>query len=123
MVTVPSPFPSNFRRAPVPVTTDTSIDARTFVVVGGGAAGAVAVQTLRQSGFRGHIKLLTAEAYLPYDRVLISKSLKPEPALLRDAAYYAANGIEVRGVWLTRKPRNVVSCRVVSCRVGACRVV
>lgn len=47
MVTVPEPFPAGFRRVPK-VAPPNPTDARTFVIVGGGAAGAVAAQTLRE---------------------------------------------------------------------------
>lgn len=40
-------------------------DDRIFVVVGGGAAGAAAVQALRQQGFTGHIRLISSETHLP----------------------------------------------------------
>ena len=51
---------------------------------------------VHQDGFRGAIKLICGEGYLPYDRIHTSKQLKADPALLRDAGYYAAVGIEVR---------------------------
>lgn len=96
VVTVPEPFHASFRRPPQPdVGAVVGRDRAVFVVVGGGAAAAVCAQTLRERGFHGHIRMLTAEAHLPYDRVVISKALKPEPTLLRDAAFYAAHRIEV----------------------------
>lgn len=95
VVTVPSPFPANFRKAPSPVPSVPEVDPRVFAIVGGGAAGVTAVQTLRESGYKGRIQMFTAEAHLPYDRVVISKSFKAEPATLRDAAFFAANGVEV----------------------------
>ncbi|KDR21037.1 Apoptosis-inducing factor 3, partial [Zootermopsis nevadensis] len=69
----------------------------TFVVVGGGPAGASCVETLRQEGFTGRIVLVCKEPALPYDRVKTSKALdvKLESITFRTAAFYKENGIEV----------------------------
>ncbi len=45
----------------------------TFVIVGGGLAGAKAVEALRDNGFDGQIILFASEAYLPYERPPLSK--------------------------------------------------
>ncbi|WAC94023.1 NAD(P)/FAD-dependent oxidoreductase [Mycobacterium sp. Aquia_213] len=45
----------------------------TFVIVGGGLAGAKAVEALRDNGFDGHIILFADEAWLPYERPPLSK--------------------------------------------------
>jgi 3-phenylpropionate/trans-cinnamate dioxygenase ferredoxin reductase subunit len=45
----------------------------TFVIVGGGLAGAKAVEALRDNGFDGTIILFADEAYLPYERPPLSK--------------------------------------------------
>jgi 3-phenylpropionate/trans-cinnamate dioxygenase ferredoxin reductase component len=44
-----------------------------FVIVGGGLAGAIAAQTLRQEGFGGRITLLGEESNRPYERPPLSK--------------------------------------------------
>ena len=44
-----------------------------FVIVGGGQAGAQAVQTLRQNKFDGKITLIGEEPYPPYQRPPLSK--------------------------------------------------
>lgn len=49
-------------------------DDRTFVVVGGGLAGAKAVEALREQGFEGQVVLLAAEERLPYERPPLSKA-------------------------------------------------
>jgi 3-phenylpropionate/trans-cinnamate dioxygenase ferredoxin reductase component len=44
-----------------------------FLIVGGGLAGAIAAQTLREEGFDGRITLLGAESHRPYERPPLSK--------------------------------------------------
>jgi 3-phenylpropionate/trans-cinnamate dioxygenase ferredoxin reductase subunit len=44
-----------------------------FIVVGGGLAGAIAVQTLREDGFDGRITLIGEELHRPYERPPLSK--------------------------------------------------
>jgi 3-phenylpropionate/trans-cinnamate dioxygenase ferredoxin reductase component len=46
---------------------------RTFVIIGGGLAGAKAAETLRDEGFAGRIVLVGAEAHRPYERPPLSK--------------------------------------------------
>jgi 3-phenylpropionate/trans-cinnamate dioxygenase ferredoxin reductase subunit len=46
-----------------------------MVIVGGGAAGLTAAETLRQCNFTGEIKVISSENVLPYDRSLLSKTL------------------------------------------------
>lgn len=75
------------------------------VVIGGGAAGHTAVETLRQEGFAGAISLVTREDQLPYDRPKLSKSLgvKPEQIYLRKAAWYEKANIDVlKGIDVVR---------------------
>ena len=44
-----------------------------FVIVGGGLAGATAAETLREEGFDGRVMLIGDEADLPYERPPLSK--------------------------------------------------
>jgi 3-phenylpropionate/trans-cinnamate dioxygenase ferredoxin reductase subunit len=45
----------------------------TFVIIGGGLAGAKAVEALRDSGFEGQIVVFAEERHLPYERPPLSK--------------------------------------------------
>lgn len=75
-------------------------DSRTFVILGAGAAGSVAAETLRQQGFQGRIILLDRAARLPYDRPQLSKQYlqgkASEDALpLRSCEFYQKHNIEL----------------------------
>lgn len=84
------------RRLQVPVEVLANPDVR-VVVIGGGAAGHSAVETLRQEGYAGAITLVTKEQHLPYDRPKLSKNLgvKAEQIYLRKAGWYEKAKIEV----------------------------
>ncbi len=76
-------------------------DSRLFVIIGAGAAGAVAAQTLRQNGFGGRVVLLDRENRVPYDRTLLSKyhlsgELGAEKTPLQSQAFYRQHDIERR---------------------------
>ena len=49
------------------------VSSQTFVIVGGGLAGAKAVEALRDSNFDGQIILFAEEQHLPYERPPLSK--------------------------------------------------
>jgi len=72
-------------------------DPRTFIVIGSGAAGANAVEVIREEGFKGRLIMITKEGHLPIDRVKLSKSLKAEieKLLLKPESFYQENDIEV----------------------------
>jgi NADPH-dependent 2,4-dienoyl-CoA reductase/sulfur reductase-like enzyme/nitrite reductase/ring-hydroxylating ferredoxin subunit len=76
-------------------------DQRLFAIVGAGAAGALAAQTLRQTGFGGRIVMLDRENRVPYDRTLLSKyHLSGEPGAektpLQSQSFYRQQHIERR---------------------------
>jgi NADPH-dependent 2,4-dienoyl-CoA reductase/sulfur reductase-like enzyme/nitrite reductase/ring-hydroxylating ferredoxin subunit len=88
------------RRTP-PMTKRDARDKRQFVILGGGAAGFMAAQTLREEGFTGRVLMITREDRLPYDRPNLSKDYlqgHAEPAWmpLRDEEFFTGNGIEIR---------------------------
>ena len=87
-------------RKPDMVTYDPQSDARTFVILGAGAAGNAAAQTLRADGYKGRILLITSESHLPYDRPNLSKAYLQGKASkewmpLRPKKFYETYGIEI----------------------------
>jgi 3-phenylpropionate/trans-cinnamate dioxygenase ferredoxin reductase subunit len=74
---------------------------RTFVIVGGGLAGAKAAQTLREEGYAGRLVLVSAEAERPYERPPLSKgyltgSAERSSAFVHDEAWYAEHDVDLR---------------------------
>jgi apoptosis-inducing factor 3 len=74
-------------------------DGRCFVLLGAGAAGQAAAQTLREEGFAGRVVMVSREAELPYDRTLLSKyrlsgAEGGEKTPLQDGAFYERHRIE-----------------------------
>jgi 3-phenylpropionate/trans-cinnamate dioxygenase ferredoxin reductase subunit len=72
----------------------------TFVVVGGGLAGAKAVETLRDEGYAGAVTLIGAEPELPYERPPLSKEYLRGEAERADAyvnppSWYEQNEVEL----------------------------
>ena len=74
-----------------------------ILIVGGGAAGLAAVETLRSKGYAGALTMVCDEPELPYDRPPLSKQVltgawDAERTRFREAAHYADLGIRlVRG--------------------------
>jgi 3-phenylpropionate/trans-cinnamate dioxygenase ferredoxin reductase component len=71
-----------------------------FVIVGGGMAGAVAAQTLREEGFDGRITLLGQELHAPYERPPLSKDYLQGKAdrdsiFVHPEPWYAEQGVEL----------------------------
>ena len=51
------------------------MSGRTIAIIGGGRAGASALQTLRKSGWQEELVLITQEGSLPYERPPLSKDV------------------------------------------------
>src|SRR4051794_12379199 len=73
---------------------------RTFVIVGGGLAGAKAAATLRSDGFDGSVVLVGEEREPPYERPPLSKEylrgeVGREKTWAEEDGFYEANAIEV----------------------------
>ncbi|MEV7418401.1 FAD-dependent oxidoreductase [Streptomyces sp. NPDC089919] len=93
------------------------VDAhRTFVIVGGGLAGAKAAETLRAEGFTGRVIMICDEREHPYERPPLSKGYltgkeERDSVFVHEAAWYARNDIELHlgqpAVRLDREARTV----------------
>jgi 3-phenylpropionate/trans-cinnamate dioxygenase ferredoxin reductase subunit len=73
----------------------------TFVIVGGGLAGAKAAEALRKQGYDGEIVLVGDETLLPYERPPLSKSYLAgdtpwDDALVHPEDWYATNRVALR---------------------------
>ena len=98
MVRVPEEISD--RRAIALAKRDVTADSRQFVIIGAGAAGYAAAQTLREEGFRGHIVMITREDRAPYDRPNLSKDYlhghaDPEWMPLRPQEFFAEHDIQL----------------------------
>ena len=93
-------IPSDYKGTkPAPMATrDESNDSK-FVIVGGGAAGLAAAETLRQSDYTGQIIILSKDDKIAYDRTLLSKALAKGDAnkfILRQQDFLDKYGIEFK---------------------------
>jgi 3-phenylpropionate/trans-cinnamate dioxygenase ferredoxin reductase subunit len=73
----------------------------TVVVVGGGLAGAKAVQALREFGHQGRIVLFGDERHLPYERPPLSKGFltgadSAESAVVHSEDWYSQHDVDLR---------------------------
>lgn len=94
------PKEAHDRRTPAMVKRDSAVDPRQFVIVGAGAAGYAAAQTLREEGFRGNVVMLTREDRAPYDRPNLSKDYlhgeaEPEWMPLRGEDFFKEHDIDL----------------------------
>jgi 3-phenylpropionate/trans-cinnamate dioxygenase ferredoxin reductase component len=72
-----------------------------FLIVGGGLAGAIAAQTLRDEGFDGRITLLGEESHRPYERPPLSKdylqgNADRDSIFVHPMPWYEDHAIELR---------------------------
>jgi len=81
--------------------------AYAYVIVGGGLAGASAVEGIRERDKKGTILLVGSEKHLPYDRPPLSKKLwfgkkKVEDIFIHDQKFYDENKVTIEsGVTIT----------------------
>src|SRR5216684_7346550 len=73
----------------------------TVLIVGGGQAGAQAVDTLRREGFTGRLVLIGDEDMLPYQRPPLSKKflsgeMAADRLLFRHRAFYDEHAVELK---------------------------
>ena len=71
-----------------------------FIIVGGGMAGAIAAQTLREEGFDGSITLFGQEPNLPYERPPLSKdylqgNADRDSIFVHPESWYAEHGVDL----------------------------
>ncbi len=71
-----------------------------YIIVGGGLAGASAVEGIREQDKKGAILLIGSEKHLPYDRPPLTKKLwfgkkKVEDIFLHDRTFYDQNEVTV----------------------------
>lgn len=97
-------------------------DAHSVVIVGGGQAGVQTVYSLRQGGFKGSLRILCDEAYLPYQRPPLSKAflkgdLARERLFLKPENWYVQNDVDLN--LQTRANRIDRSNRVIHCADGS----
>ncbi|GFH34208.1 NAD(P)/FAD-dependent oxidoreductase [Streptomyces pacificus] len=77
------------------------VDAhRTFVIVGGGLAGAKAAETLRDEGFTGRVIIIGDERDHPYERPPLSKGYltgkdQRDSVFVHEPAWYARHDVEL----------------------------
>ena len=72
-----------------------------FIIVGGGLAGAIAAQTLREEGFDRRITLLGEESNRPYERPPLSKdylqgNTDRDSIFVHPESWYANHAVELR---------------------------
>jgi nitrite reductase/ring-hydroxylating ferredoxin subunit/thioredoxin reductase len=91
------------KRAPAPRPTPPPAagEPRSIVIVGGGAAGHCAAETLRHEGYTGRVIPLSADTSVPYDRPSLSKdyligTTAEQSVPLRSVKFYPERGIELR---------------------------
>jgi NADPH-dependent 2,4-dienoyl-CoA reductase/sulfur reductase-like enzyme len=73
----------------------------TFVIVGGGLAGAKAAETLRSEGFDGEVVLFGSESERPYERPPLAKGYllgknERDSVFVHSADWYAEHNVDLR---------------------------
>src|SRR5271165_921878 len=73
----------------------------TILIIGGGQAGAQAIDTLRREGYGGRLVLIGEEHELPYQRPPLSKKylcgdIAADRLLFRHRSYYDEHQVELK---------------------------
>lgn len=89
-----------FDRIPNKMNKAVTTNREKYVVIGGGAAGAYAVEGIREAGFTGHVIMVSKEDEVPYDRPNCSKDYLADEAPeawmpLRDKNFYEDYDIQL----------------------------
>src|SRR5438094_4697802 len=76
-------------------------DTYSYIIIGGGLAGAAAIAGIRQHDTTGSILLVSAEHDLPYDRPPLSKQLwtgakRVEEIFLHPQSFYIEHSVELK---------------------------
>jgi NADPH-dependent 2,4-dienoyl-CoA reductase/sulfur reductase-like enzyme/nitrite reductase/ring-hydroxylating ferredoxin subunit len=88
-------------QVPRPALPTTPATPASIVIIGGGAAGNAAAETLRREGYRGRITMLSADTTPPCDRPNLSKGFLAGTAtdgsnILRKVTFFAEHDIDLR---------------------------
>ena len=95
------------------------VTSDTFVIVGGGLAGAKAAEALRKQGFDGRLVMLGAEHHAPYERPPLSKDylmgkIPREKVFAHAHHWYTEHQVELRsGQLVTGLDRDTSEVRLV----------
>ncbi|KAL4711842.1 hypothetical protein ACJJTC_006011 [Scirpophaga incertulas] len=79
-------------------TAPAACDGALVAIIGGGPSGATCAETLRSEGYQGRIVMVSREAYLPYDRIKVSKiGTVPnvESLQVRSQEYYQNANVDI----------------------------
>jgi 3-phenylpropionate/trans-cinnamate dioxygenase ferredoxin reductase subunit len=94
------PYRATLRRNEIKVRFDMASNDYMYIIVGGGLAGASAVEGIREVDESGSLLMIGGERHLPYDRPPLSKKLwlgkkKVEDIFIHDGQFYKDKGVDL----------------------------